>query len=233
MDFLTQSLSKEKEFSKLSENISKLNKKKEKLPMLITGLSDGSKAAFYYSVYKEVKEKFNRGIVILTSNEKELRSLNDCLSSMNVNVRTFSSRDFVFHNIASSHEREHERISVLFSLIKNDYDIITATTEAVMSYTIPREALINSFITLKVDEDYSLTDLTKYLVNAGYVRVEMVSGTGQFSLRGSILDIFPPLSDFPVRADFFGDTLDSISYFDILSQRRGEKISEIELLPSR
>ena len=64
-------------------------------------------------------------------------------------------------------------------------------------------------------------------VGAGYSRCEQVEGQSQFSIRGAIVDIFPVQSALPVRIEMWGDEIDSISYFDIESQRRGESLEEI------
>ena len=61
----------------------------------------------------------------------------------------------------------------------------------------------------------------------------MVEGAGQFSLRGGILDLFSPGEENPVRVEFFGDTVDSMSYFDIRSQRRNERLTEFSLMPAK
>ena len=60
----------------------------------------------------------------------------------------------------------------------------------------------------------------------------MVEGTGQFALRGGILDLFVPDSENPVRVEFWGDEIDSINHFDILTQRRFDKVDSILLSPS-
>jgi transcription-repair coupling factor (superfamily II helicase) len=59
----------------------------------------------------------------------------------------------------------------------------------------------------------------------------MVEGPGQFALRGGILDIYSPAADQPIRAEFFGDELDTMGYFDPDTQRRTENIESVVILP--
>ena len=71
----------------------------------------------------------------------------------------------------------------------------------------------------------------KKLTAAGYSRAAMVEGPGQFAVRGGILDVFSPAADLPVRAEFFGDELDTMGYFDPDTQRRTENIEDLVILP--
>jgi len=71
------------------------------------------------------------------------------------------------------------------------------------------------------------------LSNAGYRHVEQVMEHGEFAQRGSILDVFPMGSSLPLRIDFFDDEIDTIRKFDPDSQRSGEIVDRIQLLPAR
>ena len=66
----------------------------------------------------------------------------------------------------------------------------------------------------------------------GYIRCDKVEGPSQFSVRGSIADIFPVQSAMPVRMEFWGDDVDSISYFDPETQRRTDSLESIEIAPA-
>ena len=70
------------------------------------------------------------------------------------------------------------------------------------------------------------------LTGAGYARCEQVEGTGQYAARGGILDFFPPGNDYPVRIEFWGDSIDTMAIFDAEDQRRIDNIDEISILPA-
>ena len=70
-----------------------------------------------------------------------------------------------------------------------------------------------------VGETYPLEDLERDLVDAAYVRVDMVEKRGEFAVRGGILDVFPPTEPHPVRVDLFGDEVDDVRYFSVADQR--------------
>jgi transcription-repair coupling factor (superfamily II helicase) len=68
-------------------------------------------------------------------------------------------------------------------------------------------------------------------VQNGYTRAEKIEGYAQFSVRGDIIDIFPPNEDNPVRIELWGDEIDTISYFDLDTQRRIESITSVDIPP--
>ena len=73
--------------------------------------------------------------------------------------------------------------------------------------------------------------LVEKLIAGGYVKSAQVDGAGQFSIRGSIVDIFSPNLPNPCRLDFFGDEIDSIALFDVDTQRRTDTLDEIKITP--
>jgi transcription-repair coupling factor (superfamily II helicase) len=97
--------------------------------------------------------------------------------------------------------------------------------------TMPRDVLLRAAFSLEIGREYFLEDLLQRLNDSGYSRCSMVEGPGQYALRGGILDVFSPAADFPIRAEFFGDELDTMGYFDPETQRRTENIDRIIVLP--
>ena len=87
-------------------------------------------------------------------------------------------------------------------------------------------------IELKKGQTVSLEQVVQSLVRCGYVRAEQIDGTGQFAVRGGILDFFTPDAPYPVRIEFWGDEIDTIGLFDLESQRRTETVDAIMLAPS-
>ena len=75
-------------------------------------------------------------------------------------------------------------------------------------------------------------DLIEFLEEQGYEPEAQVSQKGEIALRGGIVDIFPPTSPWPVRLEFFGDELESLRYFDPLTQISREEITGVTLPPA-
>ncbi len=132
------------------------------------------------------------------------------------------------------------RLSTLYSLQENDQPFfLIASAEALMRRTLPRKVLTGTAELVMAGEDFDQQRLVKDLIHAGYEQVALVQRIGDFSLRGGIIDIYPPpfpggrgiLQDGPIRLDFFGDTIDSIRVFNPLSQRSEKELAEATLLP--
>lgn len=98
-----------------------------------------------------------------------------------------------------------------------------ASVQAAVQRTMPPEALKAAIVSLATGETAPLDELAQSLTRAGYERCVQVEGTGQFSIRGGILDVFPPQAEHPYRVEFWDDEIDSISTFDVGSQRRLEQ----------
>ncbi|MEJ2006972.1 MAG: transcription-repair coupling factor [Acidobacteriota bacterium] len=84
---------------------------------------------------------------------------------------------------------------------------------------------------LKAGDELAPEDLAEHLLKVGYERAEPVSAVGQFSIRGGILDVFPPETAWPVRLEFFGDSIESLREFDPTSQRSRQNTSSTLILP--
>ena len=95
------------------------------------------------------------------------------------------------------------------------------------------ERFLNYCLMLKQNDELSPDMIREYLYESGYVEDDPVTDPGEFSLRGGILDIFPPHLERPVRLEFFGDRIESIRVFDPDSQRSVEAVSTVEIIPMR
>ena len=112
------------------------------------------------------------------------------------------------------------------------FDLLTISLDAAVQYTVKPEVLKSARFTLKTGDSADTSELAERLINAGYTRSQLCEGSGQFSVRGGIFDLFPVNSEKPCRIEFWGDEIDSISYFDPETQRREENADEIEISPA-
>lgn len=111
--------------------------------------------------------------------------------------------------------------------------IICTTIQAISQKLPPKELLDSHIRTLHVGETIPRDDLLEMLIACGFSRVSKVVEPGEFALRGSIVDIFTAGDSQAYRLDFFGDELESIRQMDAASQRSGDSVSSIMLLPIR
>ncbi|MBR1779779.1 MAG: DEAD/DEAH box helicase, partial [Oscillospiraceae bacterium] len=178
--------------------------------------------------------RLERQVVMLCADDVECARLaKDLTALLDAPVHTLPAREFTFHTAATvSHQWEHRRIGVLRAMATGAAPVVLATAESFLQRTLPPAVLEQAALTLEQGQSYDLNALCDGLVSAGYARCEQVEGPGQFAVRGGILDVYSPAADHPVRAEFWGDELDSMGIFDVGDQRRIENIPRAELLPA-
>lgn len=204
--------------------------KKNISPISVTGLSHIHRSHLISALNGE---KVN---LVISGSEAEAKKLCDDINMMSGNDSAvlFPSREQILTPVDSAnHEYEYMRISALARAVKSKCSVICASIEAVMQTVIPVSILISSAVDISEGQEIDRNKLCLQFAECGYQRCEKVEGAGQFSVRGSIVDIFPVQSDKPVRIELWGDEIDSITEFEIDSQRRsGNGINHIEIYPT-
>ena len=231
MNILLDRIRENREYGEIRKALKSRGDAARRYPSLVTGLCEGALDAFLAAcVYDEEK-----GIpaLVCAPDEKSAARLFGTLSAFGLRAAVYPERDPVLYNIVSSHELEHERIAVLTDLLEEKLDVVITTPSAALSFTIPEEVLRGATKTLSVGDSIGMEALAAFLAESGYVRSELVDGKGQFSVRGGIIDIFPPQLGNPVRMELFGDEIDQIGYFDVMTQRKTENISEVMITCAR
>lgn len=133
--------------------------------------------------------------------------------------------------VAATGDFLFERIQTIYTLLHGDKKIIIMNLHAAIKYELPKDVWLSSIFTIKKNMTIDIHDLLMRLVRLGYENVYTITKTGEFSRRGSIVDVFPFGSTKPIRLDFFGDDIDTIKYFDMETQRSKEEISSLTILP--
>jgi transcription-repair coupling factor (superfamily II helicase) len=106
------------------------------------------------------------------------------------------------------------------------------TTPRSLFRRLPRaEAYRQAVLPLEPGDERSLERLSRHLLDFGFRRTDLVYEVGDFAVRGGLLDVFPPGEEAPLRLDFFGDTLESIRWFDPQSQRSEATVARVRILP--
>lgn len=204
---------------------------KNMLPAGVTGLSYLNKVHLIHSLCEES----GAIAIIITGDEGEAVKIKEDLNTLFASEDTllYPARDFSLSSTAGqSREYEHLRLGVLGRMLEGDYKAVVCSIEAAMQFTIPPDVLLSRSFVIEQGMDISIEKAREILVNAGYSPCEMVEGSGQFAVRGGILDFYPPDAPNPIRAEFWGDSIDTMGYFEIVSQRRTENVDKIKITPS-
>lgn len=201
-------------------------------PCGITGLPNAPKAHLVFSLCEE----FSRRAVVVLPDESSAGKFTSDINSLNGGKEIacfYPARDFSF-NSSQGQSREYEqlRLKTLCKVLKDECKIIVCSAEAAIQLTIPPDELKQRIFRIDFDTEISTERITQILVSAGFKRADSVEGPGQFAVRGGIIDFFPPDSLQPVRIELWGDEVDTISLFDVSTQRRTENLDFCEITPS-
>ncbi len=223
MNTILGELGKNSKFCELVKNI-----EDKKGPISISGLSDVGKTQIISAINGFTKKK----VCLITYNEIQAKNLVNDLKYFSDKVTFLPKKEIVTYDyIAESKELPYERIEALNTIYENKNNILVTTIEAVMQKIIKKDTLYKNIIKLKIGDEFNQEELKQKLVNLGYSRTELIEGRGQFSIRGDIVDISTN-KDIGIRIEFWGDEVDSIRYFNIVTQRSIENLEKVSVYPA-
>ncbi|MFN2450144.1 MAG: transcription-repair coupling factor [Candidatus Baltobacteraceae bacterium] len=145
-------------------------------------------------------------------------------------VRLLRSREETVGAIDSPSERS-ARMSLMAQLADGVPGIVLIPLAAARQYVIPREAFARERFSLHSGQSAGWDATLERLYRCGYQRTDVVSAAGEFAVRGGILDVFAASADRPVRIEFFGDEIESLRPFDLVSQRSQGGLEALEIVP--
>ena len=184
----------------------------------------------FFSLYlnKLLKETDN-GIIVVTPTIYEANKLYQNFSDTK-DVFLYETDD-VLTSLATSKspELKVEKLNILKESLNNNKKIIITDINGYLKKLPSINDFKNNIIKLKIGTDINLKNIVDNLYEIGYEKETLVTKPGEFGLRGFILDIFPLNEENPIRIEFFGDTIESIRYFEVESQKSLENIDEIEI----
>ena len=182
-------------------------------------------------IYNEYKQS-NKTVVVLSQSKAEAEELFTILNDFESETYIYPEIDILKRHTSKSNDLVQNSIKVLENLVNNIHSIIIIPIEAIYRTVKKPSDFKNNSFEISDDTIISFDELQSKLVNMGYRRVESVDVVGEFSKRGSIVDIFSPLSEKPIRLDFFDDELDSMRTFDEITQRSLDKINSTVIYPT-
>ena len=244
VNILTQGVKSSRTYRQLLCRFIELYDTGKPLPLLVEGVSDGMMYSLTYSLISDIKAHTGKPVLILTGEERRAGKLNEFFKKCSLKSELYPVRDFNFYDMTASHELEHERLKVLSGLALNSLDVVLTTPDAFLQYTMPKSVLLQKTVSVKSDTPLDISAFSQKLFSMGYTPSETVEGPGQYSVRGYIIDVFPTKCEYkvgkntkteqlPIRIELFGDEIDRMSTFDILSQRSIESIDSFTITPSK
>ncbi len=193
----------------------------------VNGLTKELISIYILNYYK----KNNKDLLILCDNLYNANSLFKLMSPINKNVLLFPMDDFVTSiALAASPDLKIKRLETINELIKKDRDskIIITSLMGYLKY-LPKPSTDFSFVLRKDNKKLTRDSIIKKINEYGYRRESIVTTTGEYALRGFIIDIFPIDTDHPIRIEFFDNEIEEIRLFDENSQLMINNVSSIEI----
>lgn len=187
-------------------------------------------------------EKFQGLTLVVTENSQQaerLQSELEFFTQSNSSDSLFQINVFPdwetlpYDNFSAHQDIISQRLETLFYLPQRRRSILIVSITTLMHKLTPASYVRGNSLMLKVGEKFNFENMRKSLEMAGYLCVNSVYEHGEFTVRGSIMDIFPMGCDEPYRIDLFDDEIESLRSFDPETQRSLGKVEEIRLLPGK
>ena len=197
-------------------------------PVGFLGLSDSQKLHMAYGLSDGFPKK-----IIVTFSEQRAGEICEQYRFYDRNVMVYPGRDLIFYQAdVAGNALARERMQVVKALLSSRPVTVVTTMSALMAPLVPLETLRAAVLTFDVGATVDETRLSEKLVTMGYEKTWQVEAPGQFSIRGGIVDIFDVTEDNPYRMELWGDCVDSLRSFDVLSQRSVETLNRVEIYPA-
>jgi transcription-repair coupling factor (superfamily II helicase) len=167
-------------------------------------------------------------LIVVTSSSRSSEDLVNELREIHDNVIEFPAWETLPHErLSPRSDTVALRIQSLYALKEKQqiHPIIVTPVRGVIHRIISSLGSTPP-LKLKVGQEQSLEELVRHLSSLAYTRTDLVERRGEFAVRGGIVDLFLPLSNYPIRIDFFGDEIEDLSYFEVSDQRTIKSVEE-------
>ncbi len=198
----------------------------------IDGVYEGSEAVIISAFAQN-----SQGCIFVAKDASHLKQVSDMLDlfGCQLPVLSFPAWDCVpYARNSPAADIQSQRLKSLWTLTQAENRhkpfVILTTINAISQRTLPASWLRRMGQKLRIGASISMEQLLNLLNALGYERVSIVREAGEFAVRGGILDVFPIGYDTAVRVDFFGDEIDTLRLFDVVSQKSHDDIKELELI---
>ena len=174
-----------------------------------------------------------RQIVLIVPEEDRAEKLRDdcAVIAGEQNVRLFGARPTHQAQILDM-SSSIAQTETLKALSTGKQFLIVASAKAIVEKIPPQEKFNKTIIEVEVNKEYNFQIFTAQLEQIGFERKNFVESYGDFAVRGGIIDVFPYIGENPIRFEFWGNTMESIREFDVLSQRSIQELKTASIVPS-
>lgn len=183
----------------------------------VSGLWGGSKAFFILAL----KERISQPLLVVTQREDELESLRE-------DLKAFAGESNLF-----SQENKEDSLVSLHRLLLHGNPLVLTTLDSAKKKIISPSQFSLLTLTFSQGGKIEYQKIAERLTLAGYERVALVEGVGEFRLRGEILDVWSANFEYPLRVVLFEDQIEEMRWFDPLTQRSKGTVDEAKVIPAK
>ncbi len=197
----------------------------------ITGAAPGARAL----VLATLQETLRRRLAIVVPGDAAIDDFQAALSLFHSDpdrVSLYPSPSLSpYQDLSPSLGVVRNEIGALGMLIDGDVDVLIVPARALFSRLPRADEFASRVIRIAEGDELDTRELLARLVENGFVRADLVGEAGELAFRGGILDLFPPNAAKPVRIELFGDTVESLRWFEVETQRSEEAAGRVAVLP--
>ena len=183
----------------------------------------------FLASFIEAKQK-----LIVVKDEKEALSVYEDYKFYDKEVYYFGENDLLFSEQSIDNDNTQKiRFEIIKKIINKEKITVVATIQSVLEKIPKINIFEDNVLNIKTNEEYDFNAFSKKLLELGYERNTEIELTGDYTIRGSVVDLYDEYYSYPIRIEFFGDTIESIRYFNIETKRSFEVIESIAVHPKR
>lgn len=174
-----------------------------------------------------------RNKVIVTYSDARIREIYEDYRLYDKNVRCYPAKDVIFYQAdVHGNKLTKDRIGCMKRLLMGLPCTLITTFGGLMNVGCDIEELRQNTICISVSDTCNEEEIIDRLVSMGYERTYQVETGGQFSVRGSIIDVFDLTEENPYRIELWGDEVSSLRSFDVESQRSIDRLESVTIYPA-
>ena len=214
------------------EKLNEFEKVKEAMALGSSIQVTGCEAAGLSHMIAGLNEGYNQKVIVSFDALKAQEVYED-LKSFGVDAILYPSKDLIFFS-ADVHGSliQKQRLEFIQKVANGEEFTVVLTVDALLDKIMPLEKIKSHFLKIKSGEQMDVEDLRSKFVEMGYESVDQIESPGQFSVRGSIVDVYTLTDETPFRIDFFDDEIEEIKRFDVDTQRSIEDVESIKIYPA-
>lgn len=175
-----------------------------------------------------------RGMIVLKQNLYQAQRLYERLTPLlEDDCALFGADESLrVESIASSPEMQAMKVETLSSLLENPNQVVITCPSALLRFLPSPQDFSNCILNLKVGDEANLEEIKRRLIAGGYTKTSHVDQPLTFASRGGIIDVYSINYEHPIRIEFFDTEIDSIRFFDVVTQKTIESIKQVKVVPA-